>query len=104
MDIKRNITLLMDFYELTMSNGYFINNLQDDIAVFDLFYRKNPDDAAYSIFVGLEDIINYILNLHFDDEDINYLKSLNIFNDNFFNYSFNNFIFIFAAFIFISFH
>ena len=86
MDIKRNITLLMDFYELTMSNGYFINNLKDDIAVFDLFYRKNPDDAAYSIFVGLEDIINYILNLHFDDEDINYLRSLNIFNDNFLNY------------------
>ena len=86
MDIKRNITLLMDFYELTMSNGYFINNLKDDIAVFDLFYRKNPDDAAYSIFVGLEDIINYILNLHFDDEDINYLKSLNIFNDDFLNY------------------
>ena len=86
MDIKRNITLLMDFYELTMSNGYFINNLKDDIAVFDLFYRKNPDDAAYSIFVGLEDIINYILNLHFYDEDINYLKSLNIFNDDFLNY------------------
>ena len=86
MDIKRNITLLMDFYELTMSNGYFIINLKDDIAVFDLFYRKNPDEAAYSIFVGLEDIINYILNLHFDDEDINYLKSLNIFNDNFLNY------------------
>ena len=86
MDIKRNITLSMDFYELTMSNGYFINNLKDDIAVFDLFYRKNPDDAAYSIFVGLEDIINYILNLHFDDEDINYLRSLNIFNDDFLNY------------------
>ena len=86
MDIKRNITLLMDFYELTMSNGYFINNLKDDIAVFDLFYRKNPDDAAYSIFVGLEDIINYILNLHFDDEDIAYLRSLNIFNDDFLNY------------------
>ena len=86
MDIKRNITLLMDFYELTMSNGYFINNLKDEIAVFDLFYRKNPDDAAYSIFVGLEDIINYILNLHFDDEDINYLRSLNIFNDDFLNY------------------
>ena len=86
MDIKRNITLLMDFYELTMSNGYFISNLKDDIAVFDLFYRKNPDEAAYSIFVGLEDIINYILNLHFDDEDINYLRSLNIFNDDFLNY------------------
>ena len=86
MDIKRNITLLMDFYELTMSNGYFINNLKDDIAVFDLFYRKNPDEAAYSIFVGLEDIINYILNLHFDDEDIAYLRSLNIFNDDFLNY------------------
>ena len=86
MDIKRNITLLMDFYELTMSNGYFINNLKDDIAVFDLFYRKNPDDAAYSIFVGLEDIINYILNLHFDDDDITYLRSLNIFNDDFLNY------------------
>lgn len=83
---KRNISLLMDFYELTMSNGYFVEDKKDQIAVFDLFYRNNPDDAAYSIFCGLEDAINYVKNFHFDENDIAYLKSLNIFNDDFLKY------------------
>ena len=82
-NFKRNISLLMDFYELTMSNGYFVKNKKDEIAVFDLFYRNNPDEAAYSIFCGLEDAINYVKDFHFDESDIDYLKSLNIFNDEF---------------------
>lgn len=86
MELKRNISLLMDFYELTMSNGYFVNNKKDEIAVFDMFYRNNPDDAAYSIFAGLEDFVNYILNLKFREDDIQYLKSLNIFDERFLDY------------------
>lgn len=82
-NFKRNISLLMDFYELTMSNGYFVENKKDEIAVFDLFYRNNPDEAAYSIFCGLEDVINYVKDFRFDESDIDYLKSLNIFNDEF---------------------
>ena len=82
-NFKRNISLLMDFYELTMSNGYFVKNKKDEIAVFDLFYRNNPDEAAYSIFCGLEDVINYVKDFRFDESDIDYLKSLNIFNDEF---------------------
>lgn len=85
-NFKRNISLLMDFYELTMSNGYFVEDKKDQIAVFDLFYRNNPDDAAYSIFCGLEDAINYVKNFHFDENDVAYLKSLNIFNDDFLKY------------------
>ena len=76
----------MDFYELTMSNGYFVEDKKDDIAVFDLFYRNNPDEAAYSIFCGLEDAINYIKDFHFDKCDIDYLRSLKIFDDNFLTY------------------
>lgn len=83
---KRNISLLMDFYELTMSNGYFVEDKKDDIAVFDLFYRNNPDEAAYSIFCGLEDAINYIKDFHFDKCDIDYLRSLKIFDDKFLTY------------------
>ena len=82
-NFKRTISLLMDFYELTMSNGYFVENKKDEIAVFDLFYRNNPDEAAYSIFCGLEDVINYVKDFRFDESDIDYLKSLNIFNDEF---------------------
>ncbi len=86
MKEKRNVSLLMDFYELTMSNGYFVEGKAEQMAVFDLFYRKNPDDAAYSIFCGLEDVIEYVKNLKFDSEDIEYLRSLNIFNEKFLNY------------------
>lgn len=86
MDVKRNLSMLMDFYELTMSNGYFKKEMKDEIAVFDMFYRNNPDDAAYSIFCGLDDLIDYINNLHFDESDITYLRSLNLFDEAFLKY------------------
>lgn len=86
MEFKRNLSMLMDFYELTMSNGYFLNDKNKEIAVFDLFYRNNPDNAAYSIFVGINDVIDYINNLHFDDSDIEYLRKQNIFNEEFLVY------------------
>ncbi len=86
MNVKENLTLLMDFYELTMSNLYFVDGKENQIAVFDLFYRNNPDNASYSIFCGLGDVINYINELEFTKDDIAYLKSLNIFKDKFLKY------------------
>lgn len=82
----RNLTLLTDLYELTMMQGYFNSDTKDRIAVFDLFYRSNPDGASYSIAAGLEQVIQYIQNLSFTPEDLEYLRSLNIFNDDFINY------------------
>lgn len=82
----RNITLLMDYYELTMAYGYFKNHKKDQLAVFDLFYRNNPDDAAYAIFCGLEDAINYVLNIKFTDEDIEYLRKISGFSEDFLEY------------------
>lgn len=80
-----NLTLLTDLYELTMMQGYFKNN-NHDIVVFDAFYRNNPCDGGYSIFAGLEQVIDYIENLHFDQDDINYLRGLKIFDDDFLEY------------------
>ena len=79
---NRNISLMMDLYELTMANGYFLGQ-NDNKVVFDFFYRKNPDGGGFAIFAGLEQVIEYVLNLHFDDSDIDYLKSLKIFPDKF---------------------
>ena len=62
----RNLTMVMDFYELTMSQVYFSDN-NDEIGVFDLFYRRNPEDGGFSIFAGLDQIIDYVQNLHFDE-------------------------------------
>lgn len=81
----RNLTLLTDLYEITMLQGYFKTN-NNDIAVFDAFYRKNPSHGGYAIFAGLEQVIDYIHNLHFSEEDISYLRSLNIFEDDFLTY------------------
>lgn len=89
MNIKENLAMLMDFYELTMSNAYFIDGKENQEAVFDMFYRTNPDGASYAIFAGLEHLINYIQNLKFTESDIAYLKSLNIFDDRFLNYLLN---------------
>ncbi len=86
MNVKQNLTMLMDFYELTMSNLYFVDGKENQIAVFDMFYRTNPDNSSYSIYAGLEDVINYIQELKFTKDDILYLKSLNIFKDEFLNY------------------
>ena len=76
----------MDYYELTMAYGYFKNHKKDQLAVFDLFYRNNPDDAAYAIFCGLEDAINYVLNIKFTDEDIEYLREISGFSEDFLEY------------------
>jgi nicotinate phosphoribosyltransferase len=83
---ERNLTMVMDFYELSMANGYFKEQNKDKKVVFDVFYRKNPDNAGFSIFAGLEQIAEYIENLHFDSEDIEYLKGLNIFGEEFLTY------------------
>ena len=82
----RNLTMLSDFYEFTMANGYYENGMKDTIAVFDAFYRKNPDGGGYAIFAGLNDIISYIKNLHFTDEDIAYFKAQGGFSDGFLEY------------------
>lgn len=83
---ERNLTMLLDFYELTMGNGYFQNNLKDKIAYFDMFFRRIPDKGGYSITAGLEQLIEYIQNLKFTDEDIEFLKSKDIFSENFLDY------------------
>ncbi len=83
---ERNLSLVMDFYELTMSQCYFNSDHKNRTVVFDLFYRRNPDSGGYAVFAGLEEIIGYIQNLHFEDSDIEYLRSLNRFSDEFLDY------------------
>lgn len=81
----RNLTLLTDLYELTMMQGYFKTG-NNRTVIFDAFHRKNPCDGGYSISCGLDQVIDYIKNLHFSNEDINYLRSLNIFDEDFLEY------------------
>ena len=78
-----NMTMLCDFYELTMGNGYLDHNMQDRITYFDVFFRSVPDDGGYAIAAGLEQIIDYIQNLHFTDEDIAYLRGRKLFSEAF---------------------
>ena len=85
-DIKRNLTMLCDYYELTMSHGYFANGMKDKIVYFDVFYRENPDKGGYAIFAGLEQIIEYIRDLHFDEDDIAYLRKRGCFSEEFLDY------------------
>ena len=85
-DISRNLTMLFDFYELTMSNGYFKTGIGEQIVYFDVFYRANPDKGGYAICAGLEQIVEYIQNLRFDDDDIEYLRSKKIFDEEFLKY------------------
>ena len=82
----RNLTMLMDFYELTMANGYFVKGFKDTWAVFDMFYRKNPDNGGYVVAAGLEQLIEYVQNMHFSDDDIKYLESKKIFDPGFLEY------------------
>lgn len=82
---KRNLTLLTDLYELTMMNGYYLHGKQDEIAVFDVFFRQN-ELITYSLAAGLEQAVDYCLNLNFGDNEISYLKSLGIFDDGFLEY------------------
>lgn len=83
---NRNLSMVMDFYEMTMANGYFSHGQNDTTVVFDVFFRKNPDDAGFSIFAGLEQVIEYIEDLHFSPEDIAYYRSLNMFGEEFLQY------------------
>ena len=81
-----NYTLLCDFYELTMANGYFELGKADEISYFDVFYRKVPDGGGFAIAAGLEQVIEYIKNLKFTDEDIAFLRTKKLFSDEFLNY------------------
>lgn len=83
---KRNLSMIMDLYELTMANGYFNDGDMETQVAFDVFYRKNPYGGGFAIFAGLEQIIEYIEDLHFNDEDIDYLRSLNTFTPEFLEY------------------
>ena len=86
---ERNISMVMDMYELTMSNGYLNQEEQDTIVAFDVFYRKNPDNAGFAVFAGLEQVIEYIQNLHFSEDDVEYLRSLGLFTEEFLQYLLN---------------
>lgn len=86
MTEKLNLTMLVDFYEFTMANGYFVNGYKDKIAYFDMFFRRVPDDGGFAIMAGLEQLIDYLENLSFDDEDIEYLRKKGIFDDEFLKY------------------
>ncbi len=83
---ERNLSMVMDMYELTMSNGYFNQNSEETLVAFDVFYRKNPDNAGFSIFAGLEQTVEYIQNLHFAPDDVEYLRSRNLFTEDFLDY------------------
>jgi nicotinate phosphoribosyltransferase len=83
---ERNLSMLMDFYELTMSNGYLVNGFSDTIVYFDMFYRKNPDGAGFSIVAGLEQLVTFVKNLKFTDDDIKYLRSKGILSEEFLSY------------------
>lgn len=82
---SQNLTLLTDFYELTMMQGYFKNSTNHTV-IFDMFYRSNPSGSGYAICAGLDQVIDYIKNLHFDYDDISYLRSLQIFDEDFLDY------------------
>ena len=86
---RRNISMLMDLYEMTMAHGYFTKQDNTDRVAFDVFYRRNPDQGGFAIFAGLEQVVDYLLNLHFDEEDIAYFKSLHLFSDEFLKYLHN---------------
>ncbi len=83
---QRNLTLLTDFYELTMMQGYFREQQANETVIFDAFYRVNPCGNGYAICAGLEQVIEYIENLHFDKEDIDYLRSTGMFDEDFLDY------------------
>lgn len=83
---RQNLTLLTDLYELTMMQGYFKNETQNETVIFDMFYRTNPLESGYAIAAGLEQVIKYIKELHFSKGDIDYLASLHIFDADFLDY------------------
>jgi nicotinate phosphoribosyltransferase len=82
----QNYTLLCDFYELTMSNGYFENGMADQITYFDVFYRTIPDEGGFAITAGLEQVVDYINHLHFTERDLEFLREKQMFSERFLNY------------------
>jgi len=83
---SRNISMMMDFYEMTMANGYFENGGANSRVAFDVFYRRNPDGGGFAVFAGLEQIIEYVESMKFSAEDIDYFREQNLFNEDFLNY------------------
>ncbi len=83
---KLNLTMIMDMYELTMANGIFDSDMRDTVTYFDMFFRRVPDKGGFAIMAGLEQLIEYMNNLQFTDEDIEYLSSLNLFREDFLEY------------------
>lgn len=83
---KNNYTMLCDFYELTMANGYFQKGMQNEIVYFDMFFRSVPDGGGFAIFAGLEQLVEYIQNLHFTEEDLAYLSKIDGFTEDFIEY------------------
>ena len=83
---ERNLTMLTDYYEFTMSNGYFLNGMKDKVAVFDMFFRNIPDNGGFAIFAGLEQLVHYLENLRFTPQDIEYFRSKKVFDEQFLDY------------------
>ena len=86
MYTKQNRTLLTEFYEITMANGYFEAGMRDEKAYFDMFFRRVPDGGGFAIMAGVEQMIEYFKNLKFDDKDIEFLRSKNCFSEGFLEY------------------
>lgn len=84
--IKRNLTMLTDFYELTMANGYFESGRVNEIGYFDMFFRRVPENGGFAILAGINELIDYLCDLKFTDEDIEYLREKNIFSEGFLEY------------------
>ena len=83
---QKNLTMIMDLYELTMSNGIFDSEMRDETVYFDMFFRRVPDDGGYAVMAGIEQLIEYMNNLEFDESDIAYLKGLKLFSEDFIEY------------------
>ena len=83
---QRNLSMLMDSYELTMAYAYFKKGMKDKEAVFDCFYRMNPDKGGYCIAAGLEQLVDYILNMHFSEDDITFFRNKYHFDEDFLDY------------------
>ena len=87
MNKANNPAMMMDLYELTMANGYFLNDeMKNTRVAFDVFYRRNPDGGGFAVFAGLEQIVSYITSMHFSDEDVDYIRSLNLYDERFLEY------------------
>ena len=83
---KLNMAMLFDFYEMTMANGYFRRQMEERITYFDVFFRRVPDGGGFAIAAGLEQLLDYIEDFHFDGEDIDYLRSKHLFEEDFLDY------------------